>query len=258
MALQVSIASPGHKGKFVIDVRPQVGHSVFTAPIDLVIERMNGRISSVDFVKGYLEFLNTSVQENPKVWVTTLRQYRAILAGPAHASEILALFMTKMGASFLETQQPVLSSEERVMIIDFAITPLKNEPIGKMVVDPLAINTIQSSTCRTCRDNRVASARTRDGVVTYAFVEKNQKDDQLATRNASCCSNQAGAEGTVYHCPIFSYLIEGYKAGVTSQGTNLNPCKNCTEYMDNGGNCIGDRCPDGTFDIIPGSGLVRS
>jgi hypothetical protein len=245
-------------GRSVIDVRPQIGDPVFTPPIELALKRMNNQMTLNEFVAEYLVFLNESVQSNPKVWVKTLRERAVVFAGGAFITEVVSLFMTKMGAQLLESKTPYLSSEQRVMILDFNITPLPKEPRGRMVVDPLAINAIQSSTCRTCRENRSAYAKEDNNTYVYTFVDKNEKDDTLATRNVSCCASNTFADGIVYQCPIFQHLIDGYKAGVTSQGTNLNPCKNCVTHIDNGGNCIGDRCPDGTFDIIPGSGLIRS
>lgn len=177
----------------------------------------------------------------------------------AYIRATLGHFLVKMGA-FLNNEEAVLTSEMVQMIADFEITkhqaPAK--PEREMVVDPLAVNTVQSSTCTLCRQNRTASAWTPQGYTTYTIVEDKQVDPELGSRNQSCCAHSYDAEGKVnYVCPIFQYLINGYKAGVTSQGTNLNPCKNCTEHVDNGGTCFGDRCPDGVFDIKPGAGLVK-
>jgi hypothetical protein len=126
-----------------------------------------------------------------------------------------------------------------------------------MVVDPLMINTMQSQTCRDCRDNREARAWAAGKTVSYQIVESSRVDDELGSKNFACCSHTMTQGEVKYTCPVFPKLIEGYNAGLTSQGTNLNPCKHCVEHMDNGGRCIGDRCPDGTFDIKEGAGIIR-
>lgn len=125
-------------------------------------------------------------------------------------------------------------------------------------VEPLAVLNAQGETCRNCRDNRQAEAYVRKGKkrVVFGLVKQGEHDKELNVRNGECCKHDYKDGELVYGCPIFKDLISAYKQDIYVQGTNVNPCKHCPLHMDNGGSCLGDKCPDGPFEITR-AGVIR-
>lgn len=257
--VQLRTARPGtHRGQ-VIDLRAKIGQVHFAPSINLIIRKMKNELTLEQFLHEYMQLLNNSIQEYPQVWVQMLKSRKALVVSDiAYVRVAFALFCTKMGAVYPNVENNVLTDDQIKQIQDFEITKHKQAtlPDRKMVIDPLTVNSVQSSICRMCRDNRMATAWTpAEGNVAYKIVDKNEVDQALGARNQSCCAT--GSDSS-FVCPIFQHLVDGYQAGVTSQGTNINPCKHCPTHVDNGGDCFGDRCSEGPFDIIPGAGLVKS
>jgi hypothetical protein len=248
--MSTSAYSKNLKG-YVIDLRAKQGSPIFAPSIELILEKLNQRIDLNRFIELYLEQLNFTVQEYPKQWLEMIRSRKCTVTSDySYIRVIFAHFAQKMGARILVKEENVLSPDQLRVISDFEIT--KHEPAKPlaraMVVDPLTVNSVQSSICRMCRENRTASAWTpEEGQSFFQIVDKQHEDAQLNSRNIACCSTTVKQGQTEYLCPIFTQLLDGYRAGVTSQGANLNPCKNCNEHVDNGGSCFGDRCKDGPF-----------
>jgi hypothetical protein len=281
MNLRVFTAQYNYNGEERLDTTVKTGANFLAPTWDIVMGHKSGQMSDEEYTQRYLHMLNVSMQNNPDLWVALLRRRKVVLicfCGTAKCfchRYALALFLEKLGAKYvgeINTRtnvliprdrflNTVLNADTQEMIRSFVPEKKSERPLTTslrpMVVDPLAINTIQSSTCRDCKDNRAARAWTPRGNVHFQIVEHTKSDEELKSRNIACCANTVEDGAVTYDCPIFKGLIDAYRAGVTSQGTNINPCKNCTEHVDNGGNCFGDRCPDGRFPIIPGAGLVK-
>jgi hypothetical protein len=279
--LKVFTAQYGYNGEERLDTTVKTGANWLAPTWDIVMGHKNFKINDEQYTEQYLQMLNLSMERNPDAWIGLLRRRKVVLVCYCGAARcfchryVLALVLEKLGAQYMGEMNvrtnvliprsrfldTVINQATRNMIDAFEFKK-KSEPSmtssRKMIVDPLTINTIQSSTCRDCRDNRQARAWTQRGNVSFQIVGKSEEDEELNSRNFACCSHKVDAGEVVYECPIFSKLIEGYFAGVTSQGTNMDPCKNCTEHVDNGGRCFGDRCPDGIFNIQQGAGLVKS
>ncbi len=281
--LRVFTAAFAYKGEERLDTTVKTGVSFLAPTWEIVMGHKQGKITDEQYTEQYLRMMDKSMQDYPDEWIALLRRRKVVLICYCGREcfchrHLLALWLEKMGAKYIgeiNTNTNVTIPADRHMhkclnegtqeMVRAYEPKKKSDPVSmtssarKMIVDPLAINTIQSSTCRQCRENRKAIARTQTGNITFHMVEAHGVDTELKSSNLSCCSMDLNTELLAeYKCPIFSQLIEGYFAGVTSQGTNLNPCKNCIESVDNGGTCFGDRCTEGPFPILEGAGLVRS
>lgn len=266
------------------------GYGFLMPSWEIVLGHKGGKISDEEYTQQYLHMLDVSMQQNPEQWIALLRRRKVVLVCFCGREcfchrHILALWLTKLGARYMgefnnktgvlipaDRHMPkCLNAGTQQMIKDYepakksdtastmssAMSGSEGQTTRKMVVDPLTVNTVQSSICRNCRDNRTAMAWTPKGNITQSLYSE-QVDEELNSRTLNCCSMQFDENAVpTYKCPIFQQLIDGYFAGVTSQGTNINPCKHCTDFVDNGGKCFGDRCKDGPFPIKEGAGLVK-
>lgn len=277
--LKIFTAQMGYKGPHAHDTTVKTKKSCFMPSWDIVLKHKDGKISDVEYTEKYLDILVASLMGQKQKWLNVLKQREVVLTcfcgrGQFCHRYVLALFLEKFGAKYMgeiNTNTGTLIPKPRIlstvlnettisMVEDFEIPDTTHEAksdFSRLVVDPLTISGAQSAVCRQCKDNRKAQAWTQSGTVQFGIVPNPGHDESLASRNHACCSHDV-VDGTVeYHCPLFKELVFGYKIGLTSQGTNLNPCKNCNEHVDNRGTCFGDRCPDGTFPIKEGSGIMR-
>lgn len=285
--LRVFTAQYGYNGEERMDTTVKTGANWLAPTWDIVLGHKKGKITDEEYTKQYLRMLDHSLQTHPEQWISLLRRRKVVLVCFCGREcfchrHVLAMWLVKLGARYMgefNNRTGVLIPGDRhlprclnegtqSMIGSYEITKKSDTPSTismtsgsgerKMVVDPLTVNSVQSSICRLCRDNRMAMAWTPKGGTVRAELYDDVEDDELGSRNMACCSMKFDENASpMYKCPIFTQLIDGYFAGVTSQGTNINPCKHCTEWVDNGGKCFGDRCKDGPFPIKEGAGLVK-
>jgi hypothetical protein len=291
MALKIFTAHMNYGGPHAHDTTVKTKKSFLMPAWDIVLGHKNGTVSDAEYVEVYLKILLASLQSRKSEWLAMLKQNEIVLTcfctrGKFCHRCIAALFLEKFGARYmgeLNTNTGALIHKDRYltfiapeviqMVQDFVIPNTMEEAksdFSQLVVDPLTISGQQSAVCRQCRENRKALAWTQRGTVQFGMVPRpeqkveenpdsllpNWKED-LGSKNFACCSHDV-VEGKVeYHCPLFKDLVFGYKIGLTSRGTNLDPCKNCIEHVDGGGSCFGDRCPDGTFPVKEGCGVSR-
>lgn len=286
--LRVFTAQYGYSGEERMDTTVKTGETFVAPSWDIVLGHKKGKYTDEQYTEQYLAMLDMSMHLYPDQWIALLRRRKVVLVCFCGREcfchrHILAMWLEKLGARYMgefnnktgvlipAMRHLPLSLNEgtRAMIVGHEIkkkseltstistTDGSAETTRKMVVDPLTVNSVQSSICRLCRDNRTAAAGFgKQRVVVELGTE--EEDDALGTRNLACCSMKFDDNMVAqYKCPMFVQLIDGYNAGVTSAGTNLNPCKHCVEYVDNHGKCFGDRCKDGPFPIIEGAGLVK-
>lgn len=279
MTLRIYTAQMAYKGPHAHDTTVKTGRSCFMPSWEIVLDHKNGKITDEAYTEMYLSLLLTSLTGLKKKWLSVLKQDEVVLTcfcgrGQFCHRYLIALFLEKFGAKYMgeintntsalihaDRYVPSVLNEATVqMITDCEIPDILAEAktdFSNMVVDPLTISGAQSSTCRQCKENRTARAWTQKGTVQFGIVPTQGEDTLLSSRNVACCAHTVVDGKIEYACPLFKELVFGYKVGLTSRGTNLDPCKNCIEHVDAGGKCFGDRCPDGTFPITEGCSLVR-
>lgn len=279
MTLRIYTAQMAYNGPHKHDTTVKTKTSCFAPTWDIVLDHKNGKITDEQYTEAFLSLLLDSLNGQKTKWLNVLKQKEIVLTcfcgrGKFCHRYLVALFLEKFGAKYMGEYNTntgslihanrylpsVLNEATIAMVRGFEIPRESEAPksdFSGMVVDPLTISGAQSSVCRQCKENRKAQAWTQRGTVQFGIVPSQGEDAELASKNFACCSHDV-VEGKVeYHCPLFKELVFGYKVGLTSRGANLDPCKNCIMYIDNGGTCFGDRCPDGSFPIKEGSGITR-
>lgn len=295
MALRIFTAQMAYKGPHSHDTTVKTGTSCFAPNWDIVNGHKKQKITDEQYTAQYLEILLASLMGQKQKWLAVLKQKEVVLTcfcgrGKFCHRYVLAKFLEKFGARYMgeintntgalihagKYVPTVLNEATLQMVDDFVIPDYMEEPksdFSNMVVDPLTIQGAQAATCRNCADNRKAQAWTRKGTVQFGMVPRPGEtmevklqdgearlpnwEEDLGSKNFACCSHKVVDGKVEYDCPLFKELVWGYKVGLTSRGTNLDPCKNCIEHVDRGGKCFGDRCPDGTFPIKEGAGIMR-
>jgi hypothetical protein len=278
--LKIFTAQFGYNGPSRHDTTIRTNTSCFAPNWNIVMDHKNGKITDEGYTEKYIQILEQSLLGRKKEWLSVLKQKEVVLVcmcgrGKFCHRYLIAMFLEKFGAKYMgelnvstgsliptHKYLPEFMTQETLQLIyDFQLPDYMQEPktdFSGMVVDALAIQAMQSGTCRGCRENRTAQAWTQKGTVQFGIVPKQGQDEELNSKNFACCTHHIVNGKVEYACPIFKELVFGYKVGLTSRGANIDPCKNCTDHADNGGTCLGERCPDGTFPIKEGSGMVRN